>query len=69
MKMIFKFWETEARRKDNIISNTLVMFEDTLKEDVCNDGWFLLASSFILQSFEFMIDGKRNPAIESQQVT
>jgi hypothetical protein len=66
IKVISKFWETEAKRKDSTISNTLVMFEDTLNDDVCNEGWFLLASSFLLQSFEFMIDGTRNPATKSQ---
>ena len=45
------------------------MFEDSLNEDVGNEGWFLLAFSFLWQAFEFMFDGTRNPATESQQVT
>jgi hypothetical protein len=44
------------------------MFEDSLNEDVGNEGWFLLAVSFLWQAFEFMFDGTRNPATESQRV-
>jgi hypothetical protein len=50
------------------MANTLVMFEDTLNEDVGHEGWFLLATSFLWQSFEFMFDGTRKPATELQQV-
>jgi hypothetical protein len=42
------------------------MFKDTLNEDVGNEGWFLLAASFLWQAFEFMFDGTRNPATESR---
>jgi dihydroneopterin aldolase len=41
-RVIFKFWETVAK-KDYKIANTIVMFEDTLNEDICTEGWFLLA--------------------------
>jgi hypothetical protein len=44
------------------------MFEYSLNEDVGNEGWFLLAVSFSWQVFEFMSDGTRNPATESQRV-
>jgi hypothetical protein len=37
VRVIFKFWETETR-EDHTISSTLVMFKDTLNEDVCNEG-------------------------------
>jgi hypothetical protein len=42
------------------------MFEDTLNDDVGHEGWFLLATSFLWQSFEFMFDGTRNSATKSQ---
>jgi hypothetical protein len=45
------------------------MLEDTLNEDVGNEGWFLLAVLFLWQAFEFMFDGTRNPATKSQQVS
>jgi hypothetical protein len=44
------------------------MFEDTLNEEVGHEGWFLLATSFLWQSFEFMFDGTRNPATGLQRV-
>ena len=44
------------------------MFEETLNEDVGNERWFLMAVSFLWQAFEFMFNGTRNPATESQQV-
>jgi hypothetical protein len=50
------------------MANTLVMFEGTLNEDFGHEGWFLLATSFLWQSFEFVFDGTRNPATESQRV-
>jgi hypothetical protein len=49
MEVIFKFWETEAR-KDHTIPNTL-MLKDALNEDGCNEGRLLLvASSSLSQS-------------------
>jgi hypothetical protein len=46
--VIFKFWETFAS-KYHKTANTLVMFKDTLNEDILSDGWFLLASFFLWQ--------------------
>jgi hypothetical protein len=43
MRLIFKFWET-LTRNDHKIANNLVLFEDTLNEDVSHEGWLLLIS-------------------------
>jgi hypothetical protein len=67
MQVIFKFWET-LTRKDHKIANTLVLFENTRNEDLCNEEWFLLAFYFLWQSFEFAFDVTRNPATGPQWV-
>jgi hypothetical protein len=65
---IFKFWATFTV-KYRKTANTLVMFEDTLNEDLINGGWFLLqAFYFLWQSFEIMFDGTRNPPSKTQRV-
>ena len=45
------------------------MFEDVAFDDLLEgQGWLLLSICFLSYAFDFLLDGSRHPAVETQRV-